>query len=283
MRTTFFRTLLLWMARNAWLGRRIPRMRFVRRAARRFMPGEDSEAALAAAESFQREGISTLFTRLGENVASAEEAEATADHYLRLLDVIAARGIQGEISVKLTQLGLDLDEELAFRLTGRLAESASRRGGVVWLDMEGSAYTARTITLYERLKSEHANTGLCLQAYLRRTAGDLARLLPSDPAIRLVKGAYDEPAAIAYRSRREVDSNYVALGVTMRSVSDSGPTMSRSSNRSPSTRRHLGCPCRRSRSRCSTGSASTSSDVSPPRAISSVTSSRTARPGIGGT
>jgi proline dehydrogenase len=197
-------------------------MRFVRRAARRFMPGEDSEAALAAAESFQREGISTLFTRLGENVASAEEAEATADHYLRLLDVIAARGIQGEISVKLTQLGLDLDEELAFRLTGRLAESASRRGGVVWLDMEGSAYTARTITLYERLKSEHANTGLCLQAYLRRTAGDLARLLPSDPAIRLVKGAYDEPAAIAYRSRREVDSNYVALGVTMLNAKAAG-------------------------------------------------------------
>ncbi len=179
------------------------------------MPGEDPEAALARAESFRQEGIRTLFTRLGENVARAEEARATADHYLRLLDDIAARQIPGEISVKLTQLGFDFDEELAFSLTGLLAERASRTGGVVWLDMEGSSYTERTIAFYERLKGQHVNAGLCLQAYLHRTASDLARLLPRDPVIRLVKGAYDEPAVLAYRSRREVDSNYVGLAVTM--------------------------------------------------------------------
>ena len=98
---------------------------------------------------------------------------------------------------------------------GRLAERAAQHGGVVWLDMESSAYTERAVALYERLKAQHANAGICLQAYLRRTAADVQRLLPLDPAIRLVKGAYDEPAAIAYRSRREVDANYAALAIAL--------------------------------------------------------------------
>ncbi len=96
-----------------------------------------------------------------------------------------------------------------------LAERAAQDGGVVWIDMEGSAYTERTVVLYERLKAAHANTGICLQAYLRRTAADIQRLLPLEPAIRLVKGAYDEPVALAYRSRREVDANYAALAMAM--------------------------------------------------------------------
>ncbi len=209
------RTLLLWMARSTWLRRRVPRMRLARRAVRRFMPGEDPEDALTAAVAFQRQGIGTLFTRLGENIVQPEEADSTADHYLAFLDRVAALGLSGELSVKLTQLGLDLDVERADGHMERLAERAERDGGVVWIDMEGSAYTERTVALYERLKARHANVGICLQAYLRRTAADVQRLLPLDPAIRLVKGAYDEPATIAYRTRREVDANFAALAVAL--------------------------------------------------------------------
>ena len=209
------RTLLLWMARSAWLRDRIPRLPFVRRAVRRFMPGEEPEAALAQAEVFREEHIGSLFTRLGENVVRIEEGDATAAHFLGLLDQIAARGIPGELSVKLTQLGLDIDEARTLEHLGRLAERAAQDGGVVWIDMEGSAHTERTVALYERLKAGHANTGICLQAYLRRTAADIQRLLPLEPAIRLVKGAYDEPAALAYRTRREVDASYAALAVAM--------------------------------------------------------------------
>jgi proline dehydrogenase len=136
-----------------------------------------------------------------------------ADHYAGLLDRIAAAGIDGEISVKLTQLGLDLDDGVPLDHLRRLATHAERVGSYLWIDMEGSAYTERTVALYERLRAEHARTGLCLQAYLHRTAADVERLRRLDPAIRLVKGAYDEPETIAFRNRRAVDASYAALAV----------------------------------------------------------------------
>jgi proline dehydrogenase len=209
------RTILLWMAGNRWLRDHLPKLWFARRAVRRFMPGEDAESALVAAAKFRDEGISTMFTRLGENVTRPEEAESVAEHYLGLLDTIALRGLDGEVSVKLTQLGFDLDEEQTLRHVERLAERAARTGRTVWVDMEASSYTDGTIALYERLKANHPNTGLCLQSYLRRTATDIQRLLPLDPAIRLVKGAYAEPVSVAYQSRHDVDANYVALAVSM--------------------------------------------------------------------
>ena len=209
------RTILLWMAGNRWLRERLPKLWFARRAVRRFMPGEDAESALAAASAFEAEGIATMFTRLGENVTTAEEASAVADHYLGLLDTIAERGVDGEISVKLTQLGYDFDAAAAQAHVERLAARAAATGRTVWVDMESSAYAEGTIALYERLKANHPNTGLCLQSYLRRTAADLQRLLPLDPAIRLVKGAYAEPAELAYQGRHDVDANYVALAISM--------------------------------------------------------------------
>jgi len=177
------------------------------------MPGEDAAAALAAGQQFQVQGISTLFTRLGENVATAGEADAVAEHYLGLLDDIAARKLDGEVSVKLTQLGLDLDVDATLERASRLAGKSAETGRTLWLDMEGSAYVETTVTFYERLKAASPNTGLCLQAYLRRTAADIQRLLPHAPEIRLVKGAYAEPASIAYQRKTEVDSNFVALSV----------------------------------------------------------------------
>jgi len=208
------RRLFLWAARNAWLRDHLPRMRFMRRAVRRFMPGETLESALDAAAPLQAAGIGTMYTKLGENLESIAEADAVADHYIAVLDAIKERGLAGEISVKPTQLGLDLDEDRALAHVTRLAAHAETTGSYVWVDMEGSAYTETTIRLYERLRAVQPRTGICLQAYLRRTAADIERLRPLDPAIRLVKGAYDEPASIAFRDKREVDASYHDLAVS---------------------------------------------------------------------
>lgn len=209
------RRLLLWMARNRWLREHLPRLWFAKRAVRRFMPGEEPEAALDAAVRFKAEGIASEFTRLGENVTVVEEGDAVAEHYLWLYDEIAKRGLDGEISVKLTQLGYDLDVDRTLAHTGRLAARAAEHGLMVWVDMEGSDYAEGTIGFYERLKATNPNTGLCLQSYLHRTAADIQRLLPLDPAIRLVKGAYAEPASIAYQAKHDVDTNFVALAVAL--------------------------------------------------------------------
>jgi proline dehydrogenase len=185
----------------------------MRRAVRRFMPGETLDDALAAARPLQAAGIGTMYTRLGENLEDLAAADEVAAHYLTVIDRIVAAGIDGEISVKPTQLGLDLDPDACFGHLVRVAEHAAAAGSYLWIDMEGSAYVEATIALYERLRAVQPRTGICLQAYLRRTAGDIERLRPLDPAIRLVKGAYDEKASIAYRDRREVDTNYVGLAV----------------------------------------------------------------------
>lgn len=205
------RSLLLWMARNRFLRRNLPRLWFAKRAVRRFMPGEEPEAALDAAEKFKAEGIRAEFTRLGENVETLLECEDTTQHYIDLMAQIEARGLDGEVSVKLTQLGYDIDVERTLERAQRLAAKAAEGGRTFWIDMEGSAYAEGTISFYERLKATHANTGLCLQAYLRRTAADVQRLLPLDPRIRLVKGAYAEPESIAFQSKQDVNASFVAL------------------------------------------------------------------------
>jgi proline dehydrogenase len=179
------------------------------------MPGEDVTSALDAAVQFRAEGMPALITRLGENVTSLAEADAVAEHYLALLGDIRARDLDAEVSVKLTQFGYDIDVDHALALCARIAERSAETGRTFWIDMEGSAYCEGTIALYERLKANHPNTGICLQSYLRRSAADVQRLLPIDPQIRLVKGAYAEPATIAYRRRQEVDSNFVGLAISL--------------------------------------------------------------------
>jgi len=207
------RRVFLWAARNRWLKDHLPKLPFMRRAVGRFMPGETMAAALAAAGPLQAAGIGSMYTRLGENLESLAEADAIAAHYHELLDAIKAAGLDGEISVKPTQLGLDDDPDVCLAHLVKLAEHATTTGSYVWVDMEGSDYTEATLVLYERLRAVQPRTGICLQAYLRRTADDITRLMPLDPAIRLVKGAYDEPEAIAFRDRRSVDASYAALAV----------------------------------------------------------------------
>ena len=206
------RRLLLWAARNDWLRRTVPRLPFARRAVRRFMPGETLDEALAAAERHRDLGIATVFTFLGENVTDLEAARRDAEHYHGVLDRVHERGLDTEISVKLTHFGLEIDPAVAAASLEGLARHAAQTGNWVWIDMEGSAYTESTVALFERTRPGHENLGLCLQAYLRRTPSDVERLLPLLPAIRLVKGAYDEPGTIAHRGRAAVDAAFVETG-----------------------------------------------------------------------
>lgn len=181
------------------------------------MPGERLEDALVAAEAFRSEDIGTLITHLGENLTALAEADEVAAHYRAVLDEVATRGLDAEISVKPTQLGLDIDPEVTFaHLDALCAHAAGLPGrGLIWIDMESSVYVEATVDLYARLRGRHANVGICLQAYLHRTLGDIGRLLPLGPAVRLVKGAYSEPPSVAAQSRREVDANYRTQALEM--------------------------------------------------------------------
>jgi len=204
------------MASNKWLREHLPRLWFARRAVKRFLPGEKAEDALDAAAKFREQGFPVLFTRLGENVTRAEQHEQAADHYVWLIEETHRRGLDGEASVKLTHLAMDMDSAAMQRHMDRLVETAAAHGNhTVWIDMEGSDYTEPTIAEYERLKQKYPNVGICLQAYLKRTYSDIERLLPLAPRIRLVKGAYSEPHEIAYQKGREVDANYAALCASM--------------------------------------------------------------------
>jgi proline dehydrogenase len=206
---------LLWCAQNAWLAAHVPRWGFARRAVSRFMPGEDFDAALKAAIAFKAQGIGTLFTRLGENVKDLSEATAVVEHYESVLAKMEATGVQAEVSVKPTQVGLDIDAETAYANLERLARAAAKALSFLWIDMEGSAYTQPTLDLYMRLRAHNPRTGVCLQAYLYRTVEDVVQLMQFKPAIRLVKGAYAEPPERAYSAKKDVDANYLALCALM--------------------------------------------------------------------
>ena len=209
------RSLFLWMARSDRLRRRLPQLPGAKRAVRRFMPGETVEDAFAAADRLQGMGLMVLFTHLGEALTDLASADAVAAHYHDVIERARGRKRPVEISIKPTQLGMGIDDEACYRHTDELARHAEEAGTWFWLDMEGSELTEATIALYERVRAGHAKVGIALQAYLKRTAHDIGRLLPLDPAIRLVKGAYDEPAAIAYRSKADVDGNFEALAVSL--------------------------------------------------------------------
>lgn len=174
------------------------------------MPGETIADALGAAADLNRRSIGAVFTHLGENIADAAEAASVTRHYLEVLDRIRETKTRAEISVKLTQLGLDLGPELCYANLESIVRHAGG-DGVVWIDMEASPYVDRTLDLCRRVHKLYPNVGVCLQAYLRRTAEDLAALVPLGVAIRLVKGAYSELSRVAFPRKRDVDENYFAL------------------------------------------------------------------------
>ena len=216
---------LLWASTNPTLKARLPRAAFVRRAVSRFMPGESLEDALAACEALRVRGIGSVVTLLGENVTTADEARAVVTHYAGVLEEIARRGLDTEISVKPTHLGLDLGAANARRSLDDLAACAAAHDSIVWIDMEGSASTQSTLDVYRAAHAAHANTGVCVQAYLRRTGVDLERLLADDahpPHVRLVKGAYAEPPALAFEKKAEVDASFMALAARMLDAAATG-------------------------------------------------------------
>lgn len=205
------RNTLLWISENRKLRQALPKYRFIRRAVSRFMPGELLEDALQAAEKLKPLSISTVFTLLGENVADEREAKQEVAHYVAMLHQISARGLDTHVSVKLTHLGLDLNEDLCVNNLLAIVAEAKVLNNVVWIDMEQSQYVDRTIGVFKKVRKDYSNVGLCLQAYLYRTEKDLEDLVPHKPAIRFVKGAYKEPPSVAFRKKSDVDENFYKL------------------------------------------------------------------------
>jgi proline dehydrogenase len=205
------RNALLWISENRRLRQALPRYAFIRRAVSRFMPGEELVDALNAAELLKPRSINSVFTHLGENVTDESEARKDAQDYIYSLRLIQQRGLDTHVSVKLTHLGLDLNEKACIDNLAAIVAEAQAVGNMVWIDMEQSQYVDRTLDIYKRVRKEFPNVGLCLQAYLYRTEKDLEGLLPFSPAIRFVKGAYKEPHTVAFKKKSDVDENFFKL------------------------------------------------------------------------
>lgn len=204
------RAVILAAAQNKWLKERASRYQFIRKSVSRFMPGESLAEAVAAAHQLDTRGLGTVFTHLGENISDTREAESVAAHYVKVLERIRAENLPTEISVKPTQLGLDLSPSLCAQNLRRLL-AAEKPERTLWIDMESSPYVDRTLTLYRDVLADYSNCGVCLQAYLYRTPDDIADLMARSPSIRLVKGAYREAADVAVQEKKGIDRRYLEL------------------------------------------------------------------------
>jgi proline dehydrogenase len=212
---SMMRSVFLWASTNVWLRETAMRKAFVRRSVSKFMPGETIEDAIAAAKALQPSGINTILTRLGENITRLEEADDVAAHYVRVIDLVKAAGLDAQVSVKPTQLGFDQNIEVCFTHLTKLNDYAQAAGVFLWLDMESSPYVDGTIALYKRLRARTPKVGIAIQAYLHRTEKDLEPLVTMGSAIRLVKGAYLEPATVAMPKKSDVDENYFKLAARL--------------------------------------------------------------------
>jgi proline dehydrogenase len=186
-----------------------------RAVARRFVAGDALEEAVAVAKELNEQGMAVSLDHLGEHVAEIKEATVAKDSYVACLDQIAEHGLDANISVKLTQLGMGLDNDAAARHLDEIASGALLAGTTVTLDMEESEYTQTTVDLYAAAQEKLGNLGIAVQSYLRRTAEDLDRIIPLGGHIRLCKGAYAEPSEVAYQSGDEVDRSFDRLGALL--------------------------------------------------------------------
>lgn len=203
---------LLWASTNPWIREKAVRTAFVRRSVKKFMPGETVEDAIAAAAALKPARINTILTRLGENITRLEEADDVERHYIHVLGLIAKAGIDSEISIKPTQLGYDQNPDVCFQHCARLLDACEKQKTFFWLDMESSPYVDGTLALYKRLRERSPKVGVAIQAYLRRTDADIEELVKLGSAIRLVKGAYLEPATVAFPEKSKVDEQYFKIG-----------------------------------------------------------------------
>jgi proline dehydrogenase len=204
------RSFFLACSQSQWMRERAGKYGFMRRAVSRFMPGETLSDAVEAALDLERQSIGTVFTHLGENIADEKEAADVTAHYLEVLERVRAAGLRTEVSVKLTQLGLDLNSDLCYQNLAKIIEHAGP-SSVVWIDMEASNYLDATLDIFRRARAAHPNVGVCVQAYLYRTKDDIEDLIRRGAAIRLVKGAYKELPSVAFPAKADVDRNYFTL------------------------------------------------------------------------
>ncbi|MBI3116298.1 MAG: proline dehydrogenase family protein, partial [Thaumarchaeota archaeon] len=183
----------------------------VYKIAKRWISGREMSEALETAKGVNKKGIGVILNYLGEDVTETPVAERHAEEYLRLQRAIADNKMDGCVSAKLTQFGLSVDEKLAIEKTELLARQAKSLNQMLWLDMEGSKFTDKTLEIYEDMFSRHDNLGVALQAYMKRSESDLMKLIAKGGKIRLVKGAYREPSDLVYRTRKEVRGNFTKL------------------------------------------------------------------------
>jgi proline dehydrogenase len=206
------RSFFIALSRNSLVRRWAEQSRAGRRLAGRFVAGLTVDEAVAVCERVNAEGIAVSLDSLGESVSAESEAWAAADVYQRLLDAIATNQLNANVSLKLTQMGMDIQPSLAEEIVGEVVEHAARVGSFVRIDMEGSELTEATLAMTERLFQHFpGSVGTVLQAYLFRTEADTERLLQQRIRIRLCKGAYKEGPAVAFPSKSDVDANYVKL------------------------------------------------------------------------
>ena len=204
---------LLWLSEQRRIFSFVRRNGLARRFASRFVAGETIESGVVAARELAARGITASLDFLGESVKEEREAVAAQDQYLRMLDSMAAAGVEVNVSVKLTQMGLDIDEDLCAANLTRILEKAGAAGGFVRLDMEGSAYTQRTLDFFKQRLLERfgRHCGVVIQAMLRRSEADVADLIAHGARVRLCKGAYLEPSTVAFPDKADVDQSYVTL------------------------------------------------------------------------
>lgn len=205
------RNFIFWLSGKKSITGPIARRGMKHGFARRFIAGETLAEALIPSRELNRVGRHISLNHLGENVHTREEAEASRTSYIEMVNELHRQGLDGNVSIKITQLGLDFDRDLCVRLTEEIVSTAKSLGLTIEMDMEGSAYTDVTLDIFESTRRKYDNVALAIQAYLYRTTGDLERLAPLAPKIRLVKGAYREPATIALQNKADVDANYCKL------------------------------------------------------------------------
>ncbi len=205
------RSILLHLSHSKRLAPFIMRNGVSRRVARRFVAGDKLDDAVGAARAVNQAGQASSLDMLGENVTDESSARRSAENYIAIFDRIARERLDSNVSLKLTMLGLDLSADLCTELLEGIVSHAARYGNFVRVDMEGSAYTQRTIDIVKRVRSRYENVGTVMQAYLYRTEQDIRDLLAVGCRIRLCKGAYNEPPSVAFPQKSDVDGNYVKL------------------------------------------------------------------------
>src|SRR4030095_1865652 len=207
------RSALIYLSRQEGLKDLATRFRPFKKLTTRFVAGETVEEAVEMIRQINTEGATASFDHLNESVSHQNEAEQEVREYLRILAQIDETGIRSNVSIKLTQFGLELDPELAYKNVRRVLEDAARRGNFVRVDMEASAFTQVTIDIFKRLREEFGlnDVGIVLQSYLRRTYEDTQELVKLPARIRICKGAYNEPPEVAFPSKKDVDDNYVRV------------------------------------------------------------------------